>query len=111
MDCEIKPVKASSLVHLVPIGLLALFVLTPCFAGDQERLRIAYAGGASVVPVWIVQEKGLLKRQGISGELIQISASTTALQALLAGEVELVVTSAATLVSSRLAGAGQIRFH
>jgi len=104
MDCEIKSLKVRSLVHFVLIGLLGLFILAPCIAGAQERLRIAYAGGASVVPVWIVQEKGLLKRQGIGGELIQISASTTALQALLAGEVELVVTSAATLVSSRLAG-------
>jgi len=99
------------MVYFVLIGLVAVSTVPLSFAGAQERLRIAYAGGASVVPVWIVQEKGLLKRQGISGELIQISASTTALQALLAGEVELVVTSAATLVSSRLAGAGQIRFH
>ena len=78
MDCEIKSLKVRSLVHFVLIGLLGLFILAPCIAGAQERLRIAYAGGASVVPVWIVQEKGLLKRQGIGGELIQISASTTA---------------------------------
>ena len=104
MDPEVKSLKIRSLVHPFLISLLAPCFLPPSFAGAQERLRIAYAGGASVVPVWIVQEKGLLKRQGISGELIQISASTTALQALLAGEVELVVSSAATLVSSRLAG-------
>ena len=104
MEPEIKPPSARSMVYFVLIGLVAVSTVPLSFAGAQERLRIAYAGGASVVPVWIVQEKGLLKRQGISGELIQISASTTALQALLAGEVELVVTSAATLVSSRLAG-------
>lgn len=99
-----EPLKVRSVLYLLLISLLGLSILSSCFAVAQERLRIAYAGGASVVPVWIIQEKGLLKRQGISGELIQISASTTALQALLAGEVELVVTSAATLVSSRLAG-------
>ena len=103
-----EPVKVRFLVHLLLIGLLGLSILPPCFVMAQERVRIAYAGGGSVVPVWIVQERGLLKRQGINGELIQIGASPTALQALLAGEVELNVTSVATLVSARLAGADVI---
>ena len=52
----------------------------------QERIRIAWAGGTpESSPIWVVQEKGLLKKQGVDAEIISISNSPTALQALLAG--------------------------
>src|SRR5215475_10592765 len=71
----------------------------------QERLRVAWAGGASSAPIWIVQEKGLMKKQGVNAEIIRVSASTMALQAMLAGELDVIGTSVTTLVTSRLAGA------
>lgn len=71
----------------------------------QERLRVAWAGGASNAAVWIVQEKGLLKKQGVNAEFISVNASPMALQAMIAGEVDVIVTSVTTLVNSRLTGA------
>lgn len=72
---------------------------------SQERLRIAVAGGLSIVPVWVMQEKGLLQKRGVNAELVQIASSPVAIQAMLSGEVESIITSAATLVTARLAGA------
>jgi len=74
----------------------------------QERLRVAWAGGASNATVWIVQEKGLLKKQGVNAEFISVNASPMALQAMIAGEVDVIVTSVTTLVNSRLTGADVI---
>src|SRR5215472_14848211 len=74
-------------------------------ANAQDRLRIAWAGGASSAPIWIVQEKALMKKQGVNAEIIRVSASTMALQAMLAGELDVIGTSVTTLVTSRLAGA------
>jgi len=74
-------------------------------AGAQERMRIAWAGGASNATVWIVQDKGLLKKQGVNAEFISVNASPMALQAMLAGELDVIVTSVTTLVNSRLTGA------
>jgi NitT/TauT family transport system substrate-binding protein len=72
----------------------------------QERVRIAWAGVSPAnSPIWVVQERGLLKKHGLNGEVISISASPIALQALLAGEVDVIVTSVTTLALSRLAGA------
>jgi ABC-type nitrate/sulfonate/bicarbonate transport system substrate-binding protein len=72
----------------------------------QERIRIAWAGVSPAnSPIWVVQERGLLKKHGLNGEVISISASPIALQALLAGEVDVIVTSVTTLALSRLAGA------
>jgi len=81
-----------------------LFLENP--AAAQERIRIAWAGASPAnSPIWVVQEKGLLKKQGLNAEVISITASPIAAQALLAGEVDVIVTSVTTLVSSRLAGA------
>lgn len=91
------------LVGIIGIATL-LFCQNPTIA--QERLRIAWAGASPAnSPIWVVQEKNLLKKQGIDAEVISITASPIALQAMLAGEVDVIVTSVTTLVNSRLAGA------
>lgn len=93
---------------IILIGLLATtwsLTFVPS-TQSQERIRVAWAGASPAnSPIWVVQEKGFLKKQGLTPEIISISASPTALQALLAGELDVIVTSVTTLVSSRLAGA------
>src|SRR3972149_5262507 len=92
------------LAGIFAITALLLFVRP---AVGHGRVRIAWAGASPAnSPIWVVQEKGFLKKQGLDAEIISISNSPTALQALLAGELDVIVTSVATLVSSRLGGAG-----
>lgn len=92
-------------------ALIALLALAAVFMSRtsilaQDKIRIAWAGDSPAnSPIWVVQEKGLLKKQGLTPEVIRISASPIALQAMLAGEVDVIVTSVTTLASSRLAGA------
>jgi ABC-type nitrate/sulfonate/bicarbonate transport system substrate-binding protein len=89
------------LVYALILGTMA----SVDYANAQERLRVAWAGGASNAAVWIVQEKRLLKKQGVNAEFISVNASPIALQAMIAGEVDVIVTSVTTLVNSRLTGA------
>jgi len=90
---------------IILLALAALLISRTSILA-QDKIRIAWAGDSPAnSPIWVVQEKGLLKKHGLSGEVIRISASPTALQAMLAGEVDVIVTSVTTLVSSRLAGA------
>jgi NitT/TauT family transport system substrate-binding protein len=94
--------------RIVLVVLIAVAVLTRQTDESlaQERIRIAWAGVSPAnSPIWVVQERGLLKKHGLNGEVISISASPIALQALLAGEVDVIVTSVTTLALSRLAGA------
>lgn len=97
--------RVSAVVSLVIfIGMVLVFAHDR--AAAQEKIRIAWAGDSPAnSPIWVVQEKGLLKKNGLIGEVIRISASPTALQALLAGELDVIVTSVTTLASSRIAGA------
>lgn len=75
----------------------------------QERMRMAWAGSTpSNTPIWVADQKGFFKKNGLSAEVIAISASTIVIQALLTGEVDFIIAPSATLVTSRLAGADTI---
>ena len=87
----------------------ALFsgLLSPAVA--QEKMRMAWAGSTpSNTAIWVADQKGFFKKNGLSAEVIAISASTIVIQALLTGEVDFIIAPSATLVTSRLAGADTI---
>ncbi|HEY7165588.1 MAG TPA: ABC transporter substrate-binding protein [Candidatus Binatia bacterium] len=95
------------------VVLAVLFSIVPFTAksGAQERIRVGWAGASPAnSPIWVVQEKGYLKQEGLNPEVISITASPIALQAMLAGELDVIVTSVTTLVSARLAGADVVMF-
>jgi ABC-type nitrate/sulfonate/bicarbonate transport system substrate-binding protein len=93
-------------IALAALAFFALQLFGQSGATAQERIRIAWAGESPAnSPIWVVQDKGLLKKNGLTGEVIRITNSPTAVQALLADELDVIVTSVTTLVSSRLAGA------
>jgi NitT/TauT family transport system substrate-binding protein len=93
---------------LIIAGLILLSLSTNrLFA--QERMRIAWAGSTpSNTPIWVADQKGFFKKNGLNAEVIAISASTIVIQALLTGEVDFIIAPSATLVTSRLAGADTI---
>ncbi|OGQ81131.1 MAG: hypothetical protein A3F90_04070 [Deltaproteobacteria bacterium RIFCSPLOWO2_12_FULL_60_19] len=72
-------------------------------------MRLAWAGVSPTnSPIWTIQDRKLLQKQGVNPEIIAISASPTVLQALLAGEIDAASISVTTLTSSRLAGADTV---
>jgi NitT/TauT family transport system substrate-binding protein len=72
-------------------------------------MRMAWAGSTpSNTPIWVADQKGFFRKNGLSAEVIAISASTIVIQALLTGEVDCIIAPSATLVTSRLAGADTI---
>ena len=89
--------------------LFILALLFPRPVGAQERMRIAWAGSTpSNTPIWVADQKGFFKKNGLNAEVIAISASTIVIQALLTGEVDFIIAPSATLVTSRLAGADTV---
>jgi NitT/TauT family transport system substrate-binding protein len=76
----------------------------PSFA--QERVRVGWAAmTASHTPLWVAQERGLFAKQGLAVESIFFGAGPPAMQALVAGDLDIVVTSAPNVVNPRLGGA------
>lgn len=96
-----------SAMSKLAIGLLVM-VLWGFFGpvAAQERIRIGWAGASPAnSPIWVVQANRYLKQQGLDAQVISLTASPIAVQAMLAGELDVIVTSVTTLVSARLAGA------
>jgi sulfonate transport system substrate-binding protein len=86
---------------------VAHFATAPATA--QDKMRIAWAGSTpSNTPIWVAEQKGFFKKNGLNAEVVNISASTIVIQALLTGEVDFIIGPSATLVTSRLAGADTI---
>ena len=94
--------------------LIAAAATAMLFAGTraglaQEKLRLAWAGFSPTnSPIWVIEEKKLLQKQGVTPEIIAINASPTVLQALMADEIDAASISVTTLVSSRLQGADTV---
>jgi NitT/TauT family transport system substrate-binding protein len=87
---------------------LALLAATGS-AGAQERLRLAWAGFSPTnSPIWVIEDRKLLQKQGVIPEIVAINASPTVLQALLAEEIDAASISVTTLASSRLGGADTV---
>jgi NitT/TauT family transport system substrate-binding protein len=91
------------------LTIVVLVLTVTNVASAQERMRIAWAGSTpSNTPIWVADQKGFLKKNGLSAEVINISASTIVIQALLTGEVDFIIAPSATLVTSKLAGADTV---
>ena len=89
--------------------VVAVILATTSLAAGQEKLRLAWAGFSPTnSPVWVIEDRKLLQKQGVTPEILAINASPTVLQALLANEIEAASISVTTLTSSRLAGADTV---
>jgi NitT/TauT family transport system substrate-binding protein len=91
--------------------LLAVISSFLCFDPviAQDRARVGWAAmTASHTPLWVAQDKGFLAKQGLLIEPIFFSAGPPAMQALVAGDLDIVVTSAPNVVNPRLGGADTV---
>jgi NitT/TauT family transport system substrate-binding protein len=94
------------------IAAFVIVIISACHVAMSfalDPLRVGWAGfSASHAPLWVAEDKGLLKKQGLAAEVIFFSNGPTALQALVAGELDVVLTSAPNVVNPRLAGVDTI---
>jgi ABC-type nitrate/sulfonate/bicarbonate transport system substrate-binding protein len=75
----------------------------------QDRARVGWAAmTASHTPLWVAQEKGFFAKQGLSVESIFFGVGPPAMQALVAGDLDIVVTSGPNVVNPRLGGADTV---
>jgi NitT/TauT family transport system substrate-binding protein len=84
--------------------LYALFgVNTPTWAA--ESIRISYSAISWLMtPVWMAEELGLFKKNGLDVQLIYIASSPTSVQALLGGSVEVITPGSSGVVIAAARG-------
>ena len=71
-----------------------------------QKLRVAYTAFAGTFTIlWLGQDAGLYRKHGADMELLFIGSSTTAVQALLGGDVDIVYSAAGAVIDANLSGA------
>src|SRR4029434_10775517 len=74
-------------------------------AQAADRVRLGYSSiTANRLPLWLGQEAGIFARHGIDAELLLIPSGTTGVQALVAGEVQILSATGSTGVAAALRG-------
>ena len=87
-------------------ALTAISLLMGAHLGRaQDRVRVGWAAmTASHTPLWVAQDRGFFAKQGLVAESIFFGAGPPAMQALVAGDLDIVITSAPNVVNPRLGG-------
>ena len=97
--------KLAMLVLKTTLLLLALAAVR-LQTGYAQSVRMSYTGTPGfTTPFWVTYEAGLLKKQGLRGEIIMVSGGALNLQALIAGEVDFVNAAGPALINAVLKGA------
>jgi len=90
---------------LASIFALPFILFSAVSVSAQDRVRVGWAAmTASHTPLWVAQDRGFLAKQGLAVESIFFGAGPPAMQALVAGDLDIVVTSAPNVVNPRLGG-------
>ena len=89
-------------VHAATLFLIAL-ICTPSFA--QEKMRMGLSSVSALhSAVWIAEQKGLFRRQGVDVEVIVTGQGGTAVSALLANDIQTASSAGDALVNAALHG-------
>ena len=85
--------------------LTTLFVFllfhAPAHAQKSQRLRITYASiGGQTLYLWVAQKEGMFRKRGIDSEIIYVPGSSSAVMALLAGDVHAAILGGPSVISA-----------
>ena len=92
------------------MAILIAVTIGYCGAGSaQERIKLDYSSVDASNAVWYTaQEVGLFKKHGLDSELIYIPSTTTAVSAIIAGEIPLGNASGGGVASAVVGGANLV---
>jgi NitT/TauT family transport system substrate-binding protein len=94
--------QKSSLFALLITAQLAL---APFVSAQMTRLNVGYSAlSADQLPAWIAKDSGIFAQNGLDVQLIFFTGGSTAILALVSGDVPMTQVAGPGLVSSGLAG-------
>ncbi len=89
--------------------LLFLLPLAPDQLLGQSRIKVAYSSiTGNQAPLWIAQDRGIFKKNGLDVELIFIEGGSRVVQAMLAGDTPIAHVGATPIVIGNLRGADSV---
>ena len=95
--------KLQRLLRFLFLWLYCLVV--PSGVSAQTTVRMAFNGFGGVAPLYLGQETGIFKKQGLNLELVFIPGGSLSLQALIGKSLDLLMTGGPPVVNASLQGA------
>src|ERR1051325_11426598 len=90
-------------------SVFLLFVPLQFAHAQSTRLNVGYSAvSADQLPAWVAKDSGIFSRNGLDVQLIFFTGGSTAIQALLSGDVPITQVSGPGLVNSALAGSDAV---
>jgi NitT/TauT family transport system substrate-binding protein len=89
--------------------LLAQFSLAPNASSQMTRLNVGYSAvSADQLPAWVAKDAGIFAKYGLDVQLIFFTGGSTAILALVSGDVPITQVSGPGLVSSGIGGSDAV---
>lgn len=100
--------QIKSVLKIVYGLALVAFLASPAPA-QQSRLNVGYSAiSADQLPAWVAKETGIFEKNGLDVGLIFFTGGSTAILALVSGDVPITQVSGPGLISSVLAGSDAV---
>jgi NitT/TauT family transport system substrate-binding protein len=91
------------------VTLLLLTLLLGSLQAQMTRLNVGYSAiSADQLPAWVAKESGIFAKNGLDVQLIFFTGGSTAILALVSGDVPITQVSGPGLVSSGVAGSDTV---
>lgn len=96
-------------LYLTVAALLLKMFFAPFAWAQTTRLNVGYsAASADQLPAWVAKDSGIFAKNGLDVQLIFFTGGTTAILALVSGDVPITQVSGPGLVNSALAGSDAV---
>ena len=94
----------STLFAFLSIVFFTLFLGAPLHAQKAQRLRITYASiGGQTLYLWVAQKEGIFRKRGIEAEVVYVPGSSSAVMALIAGDVQAAILGGPSIIGANRA--------
>src|SRR5262247_4270648 len=85
--------------------ILAILFLLSLSQAQAAPIRVAYSAiSGAMAPLWVTQEAGYFRREGIDIELLYIGGGSLLIQSILGGDVQFAYGPSVPVVNSALRG-------
>lgn len=92
-------------IHLFSLATVLSILLSSPASAQLTKLNVGYSAiSEEQLPAWVAKETGIFKKNGLDVQLIYFTGGTTAVQALISGEVPISQVAGPAVVNSALRG-------
>jgi len=96
-------------IAIVSICLAVLAAIAPPVSAQLSRVHVGYSAiSGDQLPLWVGKETGIFEKNGLDVQTIFFTGGSTAILALVSGDVPITQVSGPGLVSSALAGSDAV---